>query len=209
MIDLNTSLRVQISGRSKRYRSFLVGKETDHYLIIKTPSIDNWKTLFAKDTELVVRYVHQGSVYGFKSKIIFTIPPPLRVSFIRFPDRVEDFNLRTFKRFECHLPTRLQVMTRHHNRQLIFRSTIFDISKGGCKVLISRTELEWVNELVKINAKVELFASLPGLQEELKFSGTVRNVTQDSDGLSLGIQFAELENRAETELQKFLAVTQK
>lgn len=208
MIALDTPLQLQISGHTRRHKSTLIGKDHDHFLIVKAPATES-REQFREETEIVIRYVYEGSIYGFKSQIILAIEEPIDVLFIKFPKEIEDYNLRSHKRFECHLPSRIQVRTRHQGRKLIFRGITNDLSKGGCRVLISQTELEWVNEPVKIQSNVELFLVLPGHQEELGFGGIVRNISQDQEGLALGIQFAELNPKSSAGLNKYLAVYQK
>ncbi len=204
-MDFNTVLKVQVQGCPNRLKSHLVGKEEGRYLILKIPMVANAKELFAKDTELVIRYVHQGSIFGFRSTIMLSVQDSFDVVFIQFPKEIEDYNLRTHKRFECSLPARLEVVTRSNNRQLRFKGLIGDMSKGGCKASISLQELEWVQEPLKIHSAVALFLSLPGIEGELSLLGTVQSMSQDSNTLSLGIQFVDLSGKSQLLLDKFLA----
>ena len=205
-MDFNTVLKVQVDGHPNRLKSYLVGKEEGRYLIIKIPTVANSKDIFVKGTELVIRYVHQGSIFGFKSSIMLSIKDSFEVIFIQFPKKIEDYNLRTHKRFECSLPARLEVVTRSSNRKLLFKGVIGDMSKGGCRASIRLQELEWVQEPLKIHSDIALFLSLPGIEGELSLHGEVKSMSQDSDALSLGIQFVDLSGKSQALLDKFLAV---
>ena len=207
-MDFNTELQVQVQGCSNRLKSYLVGREEGRYLIIKAPMVVNPEEIFAKDKELVVRYVHQGSVFGFRSPIMLPVLEPFNVVFVEFPKKIEDYNLRTHKRFECSLPARLEVVTRHQDRKLRFKGVVGDISKGGCKATISLKELEWVKEPLKIQSDIVLFLSLPGVEGELFLQGAVRSMSQDSEVLSLGIQFVDLSGKSQIQLDRFLAANQ-
>jgi len=205
-MDFNTILQVQIQDYPNRLKSYLVGREEGRYLILKMPSvIGNPEEIFAKGKELTVRYVHQGSVFGFRAPIMLTILDCFNVIFIHFPKAIEDYNLRTHKRFECSLPARLEVITRHQNRQLRFKGIIGDISKGGCKATITMQELEWVKEPLKIQSVIEIYLALPGIEGELFLQGAVRSMTQDDKGLALGVQFVDLSGKSQTQLNKFLS----
>ena len=205
-MDFNTILQIQIDGYPNRMKSFLVGREEGRYLILKIPSvIGNPEEIFVKDKELTVRYVHQGSVFGFRTPVMLTVIDDFKVVFVKFPKIIEDYNLRTHKRFECSLPARLEVITRHQNRQLRFKGIIGDISKGGCKATISLQELEWVKEPLKIQSVIEIYLALPGIEGELFLQGAVRSMMQDDKGLALGVQFVDLSGRSQTQLNKFLA----
>jgi len=205
-MDFNTILQIQIQGYPNRLKSYLVGREEGRYLILKMPSVvGNPEKIFAKDKELTVRYVHQGSVFGFRAPIMLTILDCFNVIFIHFPKAIEDYNLRTHKRFECSLPARLEVITRHKDRQLRFKGIIGDISKGGCKATITLQELEWVKEPLKIQSVIEIYLALPGVEGELFLQGAVRSMIQDDKGLALGVQFVDLSGKSQTQLEKFLA----
>ncbi len=205
-MDFNTILQVQVQGYPSRMKSYLVGREEDRYLILKIPSVvGNPEEIFAKDKELTVRYVHQGSVFGFRTSIMLTVIDSFNVVFVNSPKKIEDYNLRTHKRFECSLPARLEVITRHQNRQLRFKGIIGDISKGGCKATIILQELEWVKEPLKIQSVIEIYLALPGIEGELFLQGAVRSMTQDDKGLVLGVQFVDLSGKSQAQLDKFLS----
>ncbi len=205
-MDFNTILQIQVQGYPNRLKSYLVGREEGRYLILKMPSvIGNPEEIFAKDKELTVRYVHQGSVFGFRAPIMLTVLDCFYVVFIHFPKAIEDYNLRTHKRFECSLPARLEVITRHQNRQLRFKGIVGDISKGGCKATITMQELEWVKEPLKIQSVIEIYLALPGIEGELFLQGAVRSMIQDDKGLALGVQFVDLSGKSQAQLNKFLS----
>ena len=84
-MDFNTVLQIQVQGFPNRLKSYLVGKEEGRYLIIKIPMVGNPEEFFAKDKELVVRYVHEGSVFGFRSQVMLSILDSLNVVFVKFP----------------------------------------------------------------------------------------------------------------------------
>ncbi len=205
-MDFDTVLQIQIDGYPKRMKSFLVGREEGRYLILKIPAVlDNPAEIFAENKELTVRYVYQGSVFGFKTAVELTVINKFNVVFVKFPGKIEDHNLRAHKRFDCSLPARLEVITRHLNRQLRFKGIIGDISKGGCRATISMQELEWVKEPLKIQSVIQIYLALPGVEGELFLQGAVRSMVQDENGLALGVQFVDLSGKSQTQLNKFLA----
>ncbi len=204
-MELHTELQVQISGCSGRLKSSLVGKEEGRFLIIKMPLVAEPETFFAPGRELVVRYVFQGNVFGFRSTVLLPLPGNFNVVFIAFPTRIENVNLRTHKRFTCYLPATMQVQARVQDRQLIFQGAIVDISKGGCKMAIGLQELEWVKEPLKIQSEVTILFQLPGVEEELTLRGEVKSMVRNESTLHLGIQFMTLEGRSQKEIHKFIA----
>ena len=207
-MELNTVLQIQVKNYPGRLKSYLVGKEDGRFLIIKVPIVGEPTTIFAPGQELVVRYVYQGNVYGFHSSIMYVLLDSFQVAFIEFPKKIENVNLRTFKRFDCYLPASLQVQARVQDRNLIFQGTIIDISKGGCKMAIGLHELEWVTEPLQIQSAVEIHVALPGVENELELRGKVKSMTKNDESLLLGVQFIELDGKAKTELYKFIAANE-
>jgi len=207
-MDFNTALQLQIEGYPGRLKSYLVGKEEGNYLLIKIPWLKNPEKFFRQGQELIIRYVYQGCAFGFKTQVILPLFDTFNVVFVRFPTTIEDFNLRIHKRFECSLPARLEVVTRHQNRQMRFKAMVNDISKGGCRLTISLQELEWSKDPIKIRAEVSLFLSLPGVDGELFLQSAVRSLAQDDDAMALGLQFLDLTGKNRVQLDRFLALNQ-
>ncbi|MCK5540509.1 MAG: flagellar brake protein [Deltaproteobacteria bacterium] len=209
-MDFNTVLQLQVQGYPNRLKSYLVGREEGRYLIIKIPMVVGRKPeeVFAKDKELVVRYVHRGSVFGFRSPIMLPVLEPFNVAFVKFPKKIEDYNLRTHKRFDCSLPARLEVVTRHQDRTMRFKGVVGDISKGGCKATIGLEGLGLGKKSLKIQSAIAIFLFLPGVEGEFFLPGVVKSMSQDSEVLSLGIQFVDLSGNNQSQLDKFLAANQ-
>ncbi len=207
-MDFNTVLQIQVDGYPQRMKSHFVGREEGRYIILKIPSLlKNPAEILTKGKEVTVRYVHQGSVYGFRTPIVFVEFEPLNIFFVKFPRTIEDHNLRTHKRFECSLPARLEFLNqRHKNRKLQFRGFVGDISKGGCRATIKYDKQEWGDGPPQIQSIVEIYLALPGVEGELYLKGSLRSLIQDDCRLTLGVQFAELTGKSQAQLEKFLAI---
>ncbi|MBN2333070.1 MAG: flagellar brake protein [Deltaproteobacteria bacterium] len=198
-MELYTPLHIQLDNNTPgRFKSFLVGMEEGRYMIVKLPSAADPKALFTLDRSLVVRYLHRGSVFGFKSKVMGVIDSPAPLLFICYPEAIEDHNLRNFARIDCYLPARLQT------GKLFFDCRIVDISKGGCQLAMKNSELEGVNNALAVDQEVGISFCLPGVVEELLLAGIVRTVMHD-DSVKIGIKFNLLEGMPKAKLYKFLA----
>lgn len=207
-MELQSSFQIEIPGFQNRYKSYLVGKEEGKYLIIKSPAIANGQDFFMKNKDLTIRYIYQGSVYGFRSSVIHSLWDNFNVLFIKFPSSIENYNLRSAKRLPCYLPARLEVVTKAKHRKLNFQGTISDLSKGGCRIRINRKELAGISEPLQFKSEILIYLNLPAINDELTLSGEVRNTSQDQEGLALGIKFVELDNKTETRLNKFITANE-
>ncbi|OPZ60944.1 MAG: hypothetical protein BWY87_00157 [Deltaproteobacteria bacterium ADurb.Bin510] len=69
---------------------------------------------------MIVRYLYNGTVYGFQTKLIEYITSPTKLFFLDYPRIIEHHDLRQEKRFPCHLrpasscatPVRLRASSR-------------------------------------------------------------------------------------------------
>ena len=78
--DIGTSMQLEIEGFENRMASFLVGVLPDQYLIVKMPELGDWDGQpkhLELESEILVRYVHRGAVWGFKSRAKRVISTPV------------------------------------------------------------------------------------------------------------------------------------
>ena len=190
-IELGTQLQIEIEGIAFRFKSELIGMESGGYLILKIPLIPdeapvgNIKHKLFPGMQIVVRYLHKGTVFGFRSQLIDAIFSPQRLLFLKYPQIVERYDLRSDKRVDCILPAILIL------DDLEIGGTILDINKKGCRYLSKE-----VRDLKSLSAQIDEDATLrclfPGIEGERIISGNVKNIQQDRQGVSLGIQFREM-----------------
>ena len=182
--ELNISsghpVQFQIEGQYERHFSTLVGLEKGGYLLIKTPKIHGFTNDIYSGLPIIVRYIFQGTVFGFKSKITGLVMRPVGMIILEFPEKVETHNLRAYQRSECYIPIKLSLgngMT---------PGILIDISAGGCRVWI---ESENSKVTPEIAADIELKLAHEEGSESGRIKGQIRNMKKDDSGTSLGIQF--------------------
>ena len=125
--DVGDELLIQIEGTKIRFKSNLVGVERDAYLIVKTPNMPGIGNKITAGDTVIVRYLSEGSVFGFESVIEGSIVRPARLIFIKYPKFVECKSIRRFKRISCNIPATGDINGAE------FKGMIVDISKGGCR----------------------------------------------------------------------------
>jgi c-di-GMP-binding flagellar brake protein YcgR len=133
--------------------------------------------------KVVLRYLHEGTVTGFRSYVLNMVKEPERLLFVAYPSEVQHYALRRADRIKCTLPSQLFV------RGAQYRAVIADLSETGCQCIIRRHAdqgLEDGHELM--GEAVELDA--PGLDAtQIQLDGTIRRVSADPQALRVGIQF--------------------
>lgn len=191
-IGLGEELDIQVADVPEiRFKSILIGMKTDEYLIVKTPLMPPDKsfginTKVIKGNELIIRYIHEGVIFGFRSKIIGRISDPKRLIFVEYPSVVERHELRSQKRVECILP--VEILCGNAKNQ----GTIVDLSIGGCCCSVKQAV---VGKEVGLKAgdAVNIMAQFPGVEGQKEMSGIVKNVKGNIDELLLGIVFDDLD----------------
>ena len=136
--------------------------------------------------DILVRYIHQGEIFGFKTTVIGTISSPFKLTFIACPIRVERINLRKTARVDCHIPATLTTGDRP------LAGMILDISASGCR-FSTRTQSDEATLHVPVETAVSIAFPLLGQEGTVKVQGKVKNVHQDGNRLVSGIVFSDLD----------------
>jgi len=200
-IEPGTQLQMEIEGVEYRFKSTLVGMEPDKYLIIKTPmappSISIQVKLF-RGSQIVVRYLDRGTVFGFQTKLIEAISTPVRLLFIECPRVIEHYDLRSHERIDCFLPAKIR--SRDKDKQ----GTILDISEKGCRFLIKALKGEKLPSL-RTDEQISLRCQFPGIEGEYVVSGKVKNIRRDEQEMALGIEFQETDPQVQNIIAQYIS----
>lgn len=133
--------------------------------------------------QVVVRYLHEGTVVGFRSYVLNMVKEPERLLFIAYPNEVQEYALRRANRIKCTLPCQLFVQGEQH------AAVVADLSETGCQCVVRRLpERDLGSGEALQDEMVEIEA--PGLDGGLlQLQGVVRRVVADAQFIRLGIQF--------------------
>jgi len=206
-ITLGTELLVEIAEMKLRTKSVLIGMENSSYLIMKMSSQDFESALAGEKSgasELIVRYLFKGSVYGFKTRLMKLLADPAGLAFVTYPDKIEEFNVRNIPRYECILPA--ETILDSAPVELV----IVDISSKGCRCVIKTSAAggskETLYSSIDIDKVIPLRVSLPGVEEKLGIKGKIRNINKDNDRVIFGVLFDEPDEKTEKTLTKFVSL---
>ncbi|MCP4266955.1 MAG: flagellar brake protein [Candidatus Brocadiaceae bacterium] len=201
-MNIGTIFRLQIEGTRRRLSSELIGVDDDNYLIVKMPplhTMENVSNLLVKGNEITVKYMYKGTMFGFQSPIIDLIHKPFKLVFIKYPDKIDSYDVRGNKRVECFLPATVKIAKQ------ILEGSITDISRVGCLFTIDTHEHEDLINLLELNNKIRIGFYLPGVAEELSAGADNKSIKIDSDGSCIGIEFVEIDSSVKEKLINFLS----
>jgi c-di-GMP-binding flagellar brake protein YcgR len=200
-MQIGTILNVQIEGTKDRMTSELIGVEEGEYLVIKMPSVQfmgNLSNLLYKGNSITIRYLHKGTVFGFKSNISHFMTNPAKLIFIEYPKRIESQDLRAHKRLDCYLPADVRIMDN------TIEATITDISREGCCFIIERAKVE-SSLILRIGSKIGISFQLPGAKEMFTVTSIQKNLKKGDDNVGIGVEFNNMDIEAQEKLYGFLS----
>jgi hypothetical protein len=182
-IGIGTTLQFQL-GRNKqalKAAGVLLGMSMDEYLIIRVPAIPGILSRLCEGDPMVVRYVYDGNVYGFTSKILTCLQKPALIVFISYPVSMESMNLRKTRRMQCLFPATV------NRPDGDLKGLIMDISLRGCKICVENESDE--QHSMDVDQTILIGFLLTGTKEEQVIKGKIRNMKKDYEHTEIGIQF--------------------
>jgi c-di-GMP-binding flagellar brake protein YcgR len=190
-IELGTRLQFVIEGVEGNFKSHLIGMEPEKYLVIRAPLSTPYGSIrhkFFRGNKVVVRYLYKGTVFGFQSELIEDLYAPLKLLFLKYPQIIEEHNLRSSERVSCLLPIR----TRFKEGEDEVDGFITDLSEMGCCSVYKRVKGRRLPS-VDIEDPLTILCQFPKVGSEQIIPGRVKTTKNDKDHLSLGIMFTEVD----------------
>ncbi len=196
-IQLGTVLQIQSKGTKGYGLSSLVGKERGVYLIVHTPAIPNFFMKLNKERQVIVRYIHEGVVYGFQCTLIHFIEKPVRLSFLSYPENIETINLRTHERVSCFLPASASV------KNAVYEGVVLDLSISGCSFYHMPEDIDSFPRIENEEA-VTLSLQLMGGMDECSVTAVVKNSRRDNRKVMIGSEFRDMSPEIKEEIKKYI-----
>lgn len=161
----------------------IIGLSEFHYLIMEIPLVIGYRARYAPGSTVVVKFVKDGTVYGFYSEVLQIQYDPAPLMYLKYPVEVESFEFRENRRFVGKIPARM------YNEAAHYSCLINDISTGGCSLIVHHSSLKSEFDLVP-GDQVRVIMNLYGLGE-LELACHVRGVSELDGHLCYGVQFVD------------------
>ncbi len=199
-MQTGTTLEIQIEKTAPRLTSELFAVEKDKFLIVKMSpyqSLQNATRLVRKGTKLVVRYMYEGTVFGFNSTILHVMVSPAKLIFIKYPEEIESCELRAHKRITCYLPANVRIADK------AIEGTIIDISREGCQFTAKNPKVK-SSLILQVGNEISVSFQFPGVEKKLIAAGEQKNIKKDRDSVDIGVKFSKINNEVQEKLYDFL-----
>ena len=204
-MQIGAILEIQIEGVKSRLKSELFAIEEGNYLIIKMSpfqSLTNFTKLVYEGTAIIIRYIHRGTMFGFKSRIKHVMIEPAKLIFIEYPEKIESQDLRAHKRLDCYLPANVRI------EDNTIAGTITDMSREGCQFTVKTVNIRKSADLLQIDNEIVVSLQLPGVEEKLTITGKQKNIKKDKDNVNIGILFSNMAIEVQETLYGFLSTAE-
>jgi len=198
-MELGAQLFLQIEGSEIRIKCNLVGVLPQSCLMIQTPLIKNKAKFLNKDDDIIIRYIHHGKVLGFLSKVIESLENPFDITYISYPKKVEEINLRKHSRIVCYIPAKLKWA------ELSFKGVVSDISEGGVRFITIRDQAKETDNF-RIGDELTVVFPLLGMEDEVEFKGKIRSINTDVRILGIGVEFENLPSNISDKLSEYIKI---
>lgn len=152
------------------------------YIILQTASMIPQQYDLREGDPLILRYVFQGNVWGFKTNIIKAITTPFRLLFIDYPKEIEQHSLRSCERADVVIQAKYSIMDK------LLTAVIKDLSCGGCLLVLDSVALEGRAFLDDGQSGILSF-STDILEEILNVNCNIIRIRSDKDRTELGLEF--------------------
>ena len=192
-IGMELFVEFQFKGGKEKVKTKLVGYSNGEFLIIKTPRIQGVSISNAKGLNaLVVRYLHDGSVFGFQATLLRLIGPPFYVCFLSFPTKIEEISLRRNPRIAVVIPFEWDGKGDETDR-------ILDLSANGSLLHLSKS--------VEYGDTINISFVLPDGMAVTDLKCTIRRIEASSDRVLAGVEF-DPEDVQLAHIENYLKVVQ-
>lgn len=187
---------IRIPGRDQSYRGTIVGLDPYDFIIVKVrlPSAIRKELKFGGN--VIVKYVHQGTIYGFRAMVHNAISSPAQLLFFDYPDVIEKLTLRRSSRTNCNIDGML------HTSDDEVECMIINVSKTGCKISARAGSRDMLQK-TKVDDALIVAMNL-GNFGVLKVAIAVKNISLEKGIISLGCLFLDITKDEMRTVQQYL-----
>jgi len=162
-----------------------VGQSRDQYIVVTPPpNFPVHENDLLEADQIMVRYLFEGDIFEFTSKLIEIKYKPLMLLLLQYPVSVEKKELRSQKRSSCFISAKMEVNNETQD------GIIKDISKFGCRCVFE-TSIK-LEKALRIDDHIALGFGFPGIFDRQEILGKIKDIRRKESRLDLGIEFASI-----------------
>lgn len=182
MIEVGTPAILEFGASQERIKSVYVGALKKRHVLFGVALTTGIKAKAREGNRVTVRYMHKGTVFGFKTEVADFRAHPSPILFLNYPITVEEMEIRGARRVDCFFPCTISAGS------AAVEGLIVDISIGGCKLTFESDPNTYIP---KIEAGSKIKADFYILEERNRYTlkAVLMHKKVEDDKLNLGLQF--------------------
>ncbi|MBG0790521.1 MAG: flagellar brake protein [Desulfovibrionaceae bacterium] len=192
---------VRVPDVDQSYRGRVVGYDPYNYIIINVRLSSKIRSELSGGGQVILKYLHKGTVYGFRAYVIDAIRTPAPLLFIEYPSVIEKIELRRQTRCEVSLDGMLHTNDGPHE------CLVINLSATGCKVSARATAKDPISATGVDDTVVVAFNL--GEEGALKLPMAVRNIKREKGIITLGGMFLDMLDKEEKAIGEYLEKVQR
>jgi len=187
---------LRLPGNGQSYRGKVVGMDPYDFVIVKVRLPSNVRQDLSLGGYVVVKYMQQGTVYGFRALVQNAISSPAPLLFFQYPDVIEKLDLRKTERTQCNIDGML------HTTDDEVECLVVNVSETGCKISARAGTRDMLKD-TKVDDALIVAMNL-GKLGDLKVAVAVKNVSLEKGIISLGCMFLDITKEEMATINKYL-----
>lgn len=198
-LDIGSRIKLEFSQLEGTYDCTTIGMLPDNYLIVTSPP--QFGALSAdrqRSCHVMVKYLHMGKLCLFKSTILSISNNPQDILYLDYPSAIHYRELRQSKRSQIYIPC-----TINFGDGKEFFGALVDLSSSGSLCEVKNRGNDPLPG-VHMDQQIELQCLLPGMKEEQKIHGLIRNMKQNNTESRFGIEFYNLHSYLIETINRYL-----
>jgi hypothetical protein len=186
-VALGARMLVQADGWDPGFRTTLSGLERGRFLLLHLPRIQGITEQLYPDRKITARYIHEGNLYGFQSRVAASYVAPFRVLYLQYPKTIERLNLRHAQRVDCYIPAALEL---DHGVVPSYPAMVVNLSSGGCRLAMDSREQKLPG--LEVDSMAHLRFKVVGTDVEVRALVRIKSLDTDGARMFLGLIFSDM-----------------
>ena len=192
-------LLLQIPWIEQRISIFVVGWQTELFLLTNMPYLNERPVKLKVDERCIIRFLKGDDAYGFQTSIVSVQFFPAPLIFFKYPSKVDKMPFRKSKRFRLSIPAIIL------NPQTVqkYDVSVSDISSTGCQIVFKdapETALELGSRF---------FLTFNILEKGIEADCILRNCRPSEGVFVLGMEFTNISPSNKDAIDAFIDMISK
>lgn len=197
--NLGTKLTLEFNEIKHPFRSTLVGMLPEEHLIVGAPDFSTLHQSAPKKGSCVqVKYIYMGKFCLFKTEITKTLKAPENLFFLNFPRIIHYHQLWKNERMSIFIPCTFSL-----DNKSLFNGALIDISHSGSLLQLTEKKGHPL-PAIELDKEVFIHCLFPGIKDEIKIVGFIKNYRKDKHEMKIGVEFYDLYSHVQNVIDSYL-----